>query len=127
MIAEEDSVGWHAKFLEYVILDPEFVAEPRDHCFPKYLVRAGKRLHRCEQEPFELYQWFFVEDDIVEIFPTDAGFAETELDCFVGKVVIVFLSGKAFFFRGGDQLAVANERGRGIMVIAGNPQDVHQS
>src|SRR5215471_16500673 len=106
--------------------DPEFVEHPADHGLAKHLPRLRVSLQHTHQEAIEFAERPLVEDHVVEVIRINLGLAETKTDGVCWKAEVVFDSRKALFFCRGDKLAVAQKRGRGIVVIAGDSENMHQ-
>ena len=51
---------------------------------------------------------------------------EAEVDRVLGEPVVVLLAAEALLLHGGHELPVAQEGGRGVVEVAGDPEDVHQ-
>ena len=77
------------------------------------------------EDPFEFEQRLVVEDDEIELAPVDARFAKAVVDRLLGEAVVVLLAGKALFLGSRDNFSVAHERGGAVMIVRGDPENVH--
>jgi hypothetical protein len=77
--------------------------------------------------PFELPHRFFIEPDVIEVLGGDTGFPETVADGLDRETGVMLFPGETFLFGGGDQLAILEQGGGGVMIEAGNAQDIHGS
>src|SRR5215510_7227706 len=125
VLAEEDAVGPDAQALLDEMADPQLVAEPGDHRLAEDLVRPREGGQAGDEEPLELDERLFEEDDVVDVAGGEAGLTQAEVDGVLGELVIVFLPREAFFLGGGDQHPVAKQGGGGVVEVAGQPEDVH--
>ncbi len=126
VLAEHDARGREAEPLLQEVADPHLVAEPRDHRLLEQLSGPRERLHAGEQEPLELEERLLEEHDVVERGGGDAPRPEAEVDRVLGKPVVVLLAAEALLFHGGHELPVAQQHGRGVVEVAGDPEHVHQ-
>src|ERR1700757_613899 len=106
--------------------DPEFVEHPADHGLAKHLPGSGVGLENAHQQAIEFAERPLVEDDVVQVLGVKLSLAQAKTDGVRGKTEVVLDPGKAFFFGRGDELPVAQERSRSIVVIAGNSENMHQ-
>ena len=127
MFAEQNLVGRNAQLRGDLRADPQLVDHPGDHRLAKDLVRLRIGLQHGHQDAVELAEGLLVEDDVVQVAGLDARALQAELDGLVGKVEVVLDAAEALFFGGGDQLAVLQQSGRGVVVVAGDSQDIHVS
>src|SRR5262249_42971693 len=67
-------------------------------------------------EPLELEQRLVVEADIVDVADADAALAQAVGDGMVGEPGVVLLASEALLLRRGDDVAVAREAGRRVVV-----------
>ena len=64
--------------------------------------------------------------DVIDVGEREAGFLEAVANGLRGKTGGVFYAIEAFFFDGGDELAVANERGGSVAVVSIDSQNIHE-
>lgn len=126
VIAEQDLIRIDMQVILNDALDPELFLQPVDHRIAPYVGGRGKCIQRGEQNALKFDQRLFVEDDMLQIVGGDPCLAQAEIDGLLRKAVVVFLAREAFFHRSGDQFAVVEERGGGVVIEAGNTEDVHQ-
>jgi hypothetical protein len=84
---------------------------PLERC--KALGRVGKVRF---QDAVELLQRLVVEADVVEILGSGARLAQTKLDRFTREGRVVTDAREAFFLRGRDDLPVADQRRRAVVI-----------
>ena len=118
MFAEQNLVPVHANLVLDLGRDPKLVHHPGNHRLAEQLVGLRIALQRHHQDAVEFAEWLLEENHIVEIPAGDAGGIEAELYGLLGKVEVVLLAGKAFFFGRGDQRAIVQQHGGCVMVIA---------
>ena len=126
MLAEQDAVRRHAEARLQQVLDPQLVAEPGDHRLAEDFVRPGEHLHARQEQALELHERLLEEDDVVEVVGRDAGRLQAEVDRALRELEVVLLAAEALLFGRGDEHAVAQDRGGGVVEVAGDAQDVHQ-
>ena len=64
--------------------------------------------------------------DVIDVGESEAGFLEAVANGLHGKTGGVFYAIEALFFDGGDQLAVADDRGGSVAVVGIDSQNVHE-
>lgn len=77
------------------------------------------------QNPVKFDHRLFIKNDVIHFIDGDPGFLQAIGHRPGGKAVVVLLAIEALFLRGGNKLPISNQGGRGIVKIAGNPQDDH--
>ncbi len=77
------------------------------------------------QNPVKLQERLLIEGNKVQLASLDAAFAQTILHGVFGENRIMFFAGEAFLLRCGNDLAVAHQAGRAVVVKSGEAQDVH--
>jgi hypothetical protein len=107
------------------LADAQLVEQPDGHA--PYPVAIGQRPagQNRLQDTVEFDQRLFVEGDVIHVGDGDTRLRQAVIHRMLGKIAVVLDAIEALLFRGCDQLAVANQRRTGIMVIAGYAQDVH--
>jgi hypothetical protein len=125
VFAEKNSILGNSKFRRNGRPHPKLVNHPGDHRFAENLVRLRVRLQNRHQNPVELSKGLFEKCNVVDIVAANTGCIQAVLNGVPWKAVVVLHAGEAFFFRGRDQLTVAQECGGCIMVIAGNSKNIH--
>jgi hypothetical protein len=103
---------------------PELLVQPHRHRLAEGAERARKGGDVGAQHPLELEQRLVVEADDVEVPGLDPGLLEDVADGVVGEVGVVLLPREALLLRGRDHLAVPQEGSGGVVVEAGDPEDV---
>src|SRR5918992_4440427 len=101
----------HVQFLLNEMLDPQLVTEPTDHSFAKYPVGLRKSLHRRKKQALEFDKRLLEKNHVIEIRAGDSAYLQAEVDCVLGKLVVVFLARESLFLRRRYKLAVAEQRG----------------
>jgi hypothetical protein len=126
MLAEQDLLGRDAESFLDQLLDPELVAEPGDHRFAEQWVRARNLLKAREQQPLELDERLLEEHYIIEIARRELARSQAELDRIARELVVVFLPREPLFFGRGEHLPIPQQRGRGVVEEAGDPENIHR-
>jgi hypothetical protein len=75
--------------------------------------------------PFEFNERFLVETDVVDVLDEKFAFGETVLNRVGGKPLIVLATREPLLRCSGDDLTVAHEARRRVVVKGGNAEDVH--
>src|SRR5215472_11570879 len=104
--------------------NPQFLTQPHLHCLDEHATRTWKSRPIACQDAFKLQQRFFVEDDIVEISRLDAASREAVARRTLRKARVVLLATEPLLLGRRNDDAVAQQARRGIVIEAGNPQDV---
>src|SRR5271165_1418543 len=125
VFAIQDPVFGNSQVGRYFRSDPEFVHHPGNHGFAEDLVGLGIGLQNGHQDAVELAERLLEESDVVQVAALDAAGFEAVLYRVLWIVEIMLDAAEALFFRSSDQLTVAQQRGRRIMVITGNSQNIH--
>ena len=105
---------------EELLLEPEREAHQE-----QAEARRGVRDVRLEQ-PVELEQGLVVEGDEVEILGAQPGLGQAEIHGVLREAVIVLLAREALLLHRGDDLAVAHQAGRAVVIKGRDPEDVHR-
>ena len=74
------------------------------------------------EQPLELQERLVVEGDEVDVAPRDAGLRAGNSAARSRESRVVLLAGEALFLRGGDDLAVAHERGGAVVIERRDPE-----
>src|SRR5262245_17268135 len=125
MIDEQQLSAFDAEPLADERAHPELFVHPRHHRVGEGAPGAGVALQRGEQDALELYERLLVEDDVVEVSRGESTLLEAELDRSFGETRIMLLPRESLLLGGGDQTTVVDQRCRGVVVEAGNPENLH--
>lgn len=115
MFREHYPVAGNAKMMNQQALDPKLVLEPREHRFPEDSASCGEFSYRRRQNPFKLEERLLEKYGMIDFFAGDPGLAQTECDGTFGEFKIVLLAAEPFLLGGRNQLAIAQQRCRGIV------------
>ncbi len=96
--------------------DPQLLFEHAGEGEIEGLESAGKGGQEGEEHAFEFDERFVVEGDVVDAADAASSLAEHVVAGMFGETPIVLLSGEAFLGGGGDEVAVAEECGRAVVV-----------
>jgi hypothetical protein len=77
------------------------------------------------EQPLELEERLVVEGDVVDLGELRAGRFQAGADRLVREGRVVLLAREALFLRGGDHLAVAQQRRGAVVVVRGDAEDSH--
>ena len=86
---------------------------------------ARERPQRAGQDPIELPHAALVEDHRVEVGWLETGVIQAPFDGPERKAGVVLVPRQSFFLHGANRHAVDHERGSRIVVVRGNPEDLH--
>src|SRR5215813_948949 len=125
MFAEQNSIRRDTKLFEDAPFYPKLFVKPGDHCFAKHADSARIRSEHRHQNALELHQWLLMKNHVVQITCFDTGLLQTELDGELWKAVIVFLAAETLLFSGCEQVAVLNQSCGGVVIEAGDTEDIH--
>ncbi len=125
VVLGEEHLALEPEALLELLGHPQLLPEPDRHGLGERRERAREGGQVGEEDPLELDERLVVEDHIVEIAHADAPLLEAIPDGALGDRRIVALSREALFVGGGHQPAVLHEGCRGVVVEAGDAQDVH--
>ena len=106
--------------------DPQFLPHPEGNGHHEGGEALGGDAEVGLENAGELGDGLVVERDGVEPVGFHVAFGEAVLHRVDGEIGIVFLPGEALFLGGGHDVAVADEGGRGVVVVRADPEDVHQ-
>src|SRR6266704_1041217 len=107
--------------------DPELFLQPYRHRLGKGTEPSRETGKVRGEEPLEFQERLVVEPHVVQILRCDLSRLQAVLDGLAGKPLIVLLSREAPLGGGCDQATVLNETGGGIVIVAGDTKDVHDS
>jgi hypothetical protein len=124
VVFREDQFAIIMEFLANEFFHPDSFFDPEWDGFKERLNAGWNASQISMQDAVELEEGLFIKRDMIHLFNAQASFPKAISDRVFGKRGIVFLAGKAFFLRGGDDFAVSHQAGRAVMVERGNPQDV---
>ena len=108
---------------------PELLVEPERDGLAERVEGAREGRDVRGEHALELQQGLVVEAHRVELVDGDARLLEHVLDGPGGEVLVVLLAAEPLLLAGGHDLPVAQERGGGVVVEAGDAEDVggHQN
>src|SRR5215470_2513260 len=87
--------------------DPQLFAQPGLDGRNEHVARTRKCRPVTREDAFELQQWLFVEDDVVEVNRVDAAGFQAILDRTLWEAGVVLLAAEALFFGRRDDQSVA--------------------
>src|SRR5262245_24823327 len=105
----------------------ELVLDPQRHRCAK---RCKATRHEREigfDQPVEFEKRLVVEHDVVDVPTTVTGFRQAVADGMRRKVAVVLLSGEALLLRGGDDVAVVDERGGTVVIKSRDAENFHSA
>ena len=105
--------------------DEELLFEPHRHGLDEVLEAARGDAQVGHQDALELEHRLVVEGDVVEVRHPDPGLLQAEFDRAPRKIGIRLAAREALLLRGGDNLTIPQEAGGGVVVVGGDPQDMH--
>ena len=104
----------------------ELLPDPERHCHLK-----GAQAPRGEgevglEQSLELQEGLVVEDDVIDVPEPHPFLSETVPDRLSREARVVLLSGEALFLRRRDDLAVAHQSRRAVVVEGRDTQEAHR-
>ena len=124
VLGEHDG-GGAAAALRNKVAGPELVVHPERHRTQKRTQALWRVRQITLQQAFEFQDRLVVERDVIQVIRGDASLAKAERRGRFRKAMVVLLAREPFFLRGGDDLAVADQAGGGVVIERGQTQDVH--
>ena len=79
------------------------------------------------EQALELQERLVVERDVVDPVEIGAAFAQAILDRVLGEGGIVLLAREPLLLRGGDELAVGDQRSRAVVIERRQAEDLHSA
>jgi hypothetical protein len=124
VLGEEDGPLVGLQLLADERRHPELLLDPHGHGLAEGAEAPGEGGHVGGEHALELEQGLVVEAHRVELLGGDARLLQHVLDRVGGEARVVLLAGEPLLLAGGHDLAVAQQRGRGVVVEAGQAEDV---
>src|SRR5579859_2996752 len=109
-----------ANLAAYPQLRPEPGLQGADERAPR--ARVGRGVPG--DDALELEQRFLIEDHVVELVRVDAARVQAEVRRLDGQSSVVFEAAEPLLFGRGHQVAVAQQAGAGVVVEAGQAEDI---
>ena len=103
----------------------EFLLEPEGEPHEEELEPRGRVRDVGLEQALELQERLVVEDDQVEVAFPDACFLEAVVDRVLREAIVVLLPRETLFLRGSDDFAIAHQCGGAVVIIRGDPEDIH--
>src|SRR6266851_230365 len=107
-------------------LHPELAAEGILHRAGKGAPGMREVAQRHRQNPLELQERFFIENDRVELLRLEAALFEAPLDRRHRKVRVALAPGEPLLLDRTDRHPVDQKGSRGIVIVGGDAEDLHQ-
>ena len=85
-----------------------------------------KRAQRRGEDPVELQHAPFVEDDGVEVRGVESSLLQAPFDGAERKTGVVLPPRQALFLHRAHRQAVDDQCGRGVVIVSGDPENVHE-
>ena len=104
---------------------PELGPHPHGHRLHEGIEPLGRHREIGFQDAMELEDGLVVEDDRVGSFLPDPSLGQAVPHRVLGELGIVLLPGEPLFLGRGDDLAVVDQAGRGVVIPATDAQDLH--
>src|SRR5437870_12270531 len=124
VMLSEKHLAFVAALFRDLLPDPKLLAQPQGHRHDERSQTARRIVEIGLQQALKFQKRLVIESNQINFIAFDPGVVETELYGVCGKTVVVLLAGEAFFLRGSDNLAVADNTGRRIMIVSRNAEDV---
>ena len=101
----------------------ELVIQPRRYGVGKS-TESARRIGKVRlEQSVKLKKRLVIEADVVHVLGEKVGLLKAILNSLVGESPIMFASGKPFFLRSGDDLAIDHKGRSRIMVKGGNAKN----
>src|SRR5262249_5846656 len=124
MLTKQNFVQRHSELFLDKTFDPDLISQPGDHRFAKHFAGPWKCLEAGYKQAFKLDERLLKKYNVIKFFAFDSGLSQAEVDRVLRKFIVMLLARKAFFFCCGDEFTVTEKRGRSIVKIAGDAEDV---
>src|ERR1017187_4418705 len=108
---------------EHMLRHPHLDAQNRAARLLELLVPGWRRLDGILEDPVPRPERIIVEDYRIQVVRLDERLLQTIVDGVLRKARVVFLTGEPLLLGCGDDLAVADNGRRGIMIERRNPQN----
>ena len=105
--------------------DDQSLAEPVGDNLHEISKRKGIRFDVIEDDPLEFEKWLFIKRHIVDVVDRQVRRLQTVIDRAIGEGGGILLPVEPLLLGRGNDPAVFDERRCGIMIVAGESQDVH--
>ena len=122
---EEDLASWNAEVRRDDAANPDFFAERVLHGVRERSPGARESAQRAGEDPLELQHAALVEDDGVEIGRVEPGVIEAPFDRPDREGGVILSARQALLLYGADGHAIDEERGRRIVVMRRDPENLH--
>jgi hypothetical protein len=119
MVLRVEHVTVEANLLADQLTHPELLFEPQRHRLEKRRQAGGGERQVGLEQALELEPGLVVEGDVIDLGRRGGAFVQAVVDRVAGEAKVVLLAAEALFLGGGDDLAVADEAGRGVVVEGG--------
>src|SRR5260370_19452983 len=107
-------------------LHPELAAEGILHRAGKGAPGMREVAQRHRQDALELQERFFIENDRVELLRLEAALFEAPVDRRHRKIGVALAPGEPLLLDRTDRHPVDQKGGRGVVIVGGNAEDLHQ-
>ena len=106
VVHKQHFAGGQSKFFDNSCANPQFLLDPADGALFEQTAGQGPIAKGRSEESLELEEWFFVQDDEIEVLRLDLRLSETEMDGACVERCIILDAAKAFLLGRGDEQAV---------------------
>src|SRR5439155_7071737 len=123
VMLREDDFAAIVQFLAYQLLHPDLFLDPQGNGFEKG-ANAGRSARQVGvQDPIKFQERFFIKNYKINFLNPDASLPQAIFDCGPGKGGIMFFAGETFLLCRSNNLSIANQARRAIVVKSGNAQN----
>ena len=123
MFAGDDALAGDGERLGELIEDPQLAAELAGEGAGEAAPGAGDVAQEVDQDALEFDEGLLVEGDAVDVAGGEAGVREAGEGGGDREAGVVLDPREALLLDRGDQLAVDDERGGGVVVVGGDAED----
>jgi hypothetical protein len=129
MFGKQDRLAYHPEVLGEIALQipllEEFFLQPDRHGG-----KEGGKPTRSEsevglQQTVKLQEGLLVENDPINLLKVFAGFPQAITNGMNRKTGILLFPGESLFLGGRNDLPITDEAGSRIVIVCGNPENVH--
>ena len=103
----------------------EFLFEPERQSLEEKSEAVGRVGYIRLEQSVELEERLVVKSHIIQVLRLDSSFTQTVVQSMFWEAMIMFLPGETLFLRSGNELPVADQTGRAVMIEGGDAQDFH--
>src|SRR5215813_3268039 len=127
VLGEQDATEWKPEVGGDGAFDPQLLAEGETHCAWEALPGARKGAQRTGENSLEFEERFFIKDNCVDLPWLQPGALQAPIDGVERKRGVALAPRESFLLHREARDAIHDQRGRGVVVVGGDSENLHQS